>query len=69
MVRARIYIICGNCGCDDEFSYKTHERRDCEDDVVGWDVAISCRNCGTIHTLSDKMPEAAPTNQMEKSDV
>jgi hypothetical protein len=57
MVNARLHIICGNCGCGDNFEYETGTRKDCEDITVGTDVCIACNNCATLHTLSDKMNE------------
>lgn len=45
MARARLHIICGNCGCNDEFEYRIYHDID--------EVSILCHNCGTIHNLDD----------------
>ena len=58
MVRARLHVICGNCGCNDEFTYEIMLNADIDDD--GNDVPmvfINCRNCGTTHSLNTSMPE------------
>ena len=60
MVNARLHLICGNCGCNDEWEweYRTAEIEDGEvlnDDEV-W---IWCRNCSTLHTLSDNAKHKA----------
>ena len=56
MVRARLHIICGNCGGNEYLSYRV--------DLEGQDfgeykkpsVQIHCGNCSTIHVL-DEMEE------------
>lgn len=60
MARSRLHIICGNCGCNDEFSYCIDpEGHDYSDEIVDLRPAvyIKCSNCGTIHDLMDFMPE------------
>ena len=55
MVMARLHLICGNCGCDDEWEWEhDQEARDNGDGTFGPDVWITCRNCSTLHTLSSK---------------
>ncbi|MBB4861688.1 hypothetical protein HNP46_000499 [Pseudomonas nitritireducens] len=57
MARARLHLICGNCGCKDMFSHVI--------DPTGHDirgelfpaVLISCGNCATLHDLSDNAPD------------
>lgn len=53
MVMARLHIICGNCGCNDMFSWKIQKDYQDFGDYQKDDVCIYCKNCGTIHTLSD----------------
>jgi RNase P subunit RPR2 len=59
MVMARLHIICGNCGCNDEFEYRTFDELVNDDgelsDHVG--VSITCKNCSTIHSLEDNAEE------------
>ena len=56
MARARLHLICGNCGCNDEwvFRYVAEEILDGEL-MQGEDVFLTCNNCGTLHVLSDNM--------------
>ena len=67
MVRARLHTICGNCGCNDEF---THEWQpfasDNGDGTFESDLCLKCNNCGTLHWISDNSehrPEDAPDPQ------
>lgn len=52
MARARLHIICGNCGCNDEFKFRI-EPKGCDmgDGKFKPEVYIVCRNCGTLHNL------------------
>lgn len=54
MARARLHLICGNCGCKDEFEW-AHIKKEVDDGEVMVDenVHLYCRNCGTLHALSD----------------
>tara|TARA_R110000803_G_scaffold98706_1_gene166801 strand:+ start:322 stop:513 length:192 start_codon:yes stop_codon:yes gene_type:complete len=59
MVMARLHIICGNCGCNDEFEYRTFDELvnddgELSDRVI---VSITCKNCSTIHSLEDNAKE------------
>ena len=60
MAIAKLHIICGNCGCNDMFTYHI--------DPKGRDVTviepefkpavfISCGNCCTLHSLDDTIEE------------
>jgi len=58
MVRARLHIICGNCGCNDMFRFQIHLKGRCDNDGTEHpSVAIRCGNCSTIHTLSTTIKE------------
>lgn len=57
MVMARLHVICGNCGCNDEFEYTAFDQANDEGEIVGIAVRIKCRNCGTIHSLEDNAKE------------
>lgn len=48
MVRARLHIICGNCGCNDMF--KLNVDHDIMEDMIY--VYLKCENCGTLHNLN-----------------
>ncbi len=63
MARARLHIICGNCGCNDQFSFVIDpEGHDISDDEAKFkpSVLIRCGNCGTLHDLSEVIPEKEP---------
>lgn len=54
MVRARLHIICGNCGAKDMFDYHISVEPDDEvEDATRQVVYITCNNCNTIHDLED----------------
>ena len=52
MARAKLHLICGNCGCNDEWEYSIDDYRP-EGECHPRDVFITCKNCSTLHTLSD----------------
>ena len=54
MVCARLHVICGNCGCNDDFEYghaKAFVGND--DEAKQWKTGLVCKNCSTIHSLDD----------------
>lgn len=53
MVRARLHIICGNCGCNDMFKYEINTDIDDDTNEEYQYVSIVCENCSTIHQLDD----------------
>lgn len=60
MARARLHIICGNCGCNDMLRFKIEpEGHDMSDEEVTFEPAvfITCENCGTLHDLSTTINE------------
>lgn len=57
MVRARLHIICGNCGCGDEFEFYIDPEGNDYGDRQEPSVSIVCKNCSTIHSLDSVVPE------------
>ena len=53
MVRARLHTICGNCGCNDNFTFEILEDDETLPDKKTPNVYLSCGNCVTLHVLSD----------------
>lgn len=49
MARARLHLICGNCGCNDEWEWQYVAG----DTDASSDVYLSCKNCSTLHSLND----------------
>lgn len=63
MVCARLHIICGNCGNGDGdmFEYEINkDGLDYGDGTFDDAVYIWCKNCGTLHSLDNKMPIRKP---------
>lgn len=64
MTRARLHIICGNCGCNDRFQFSIdpqgHDVTDLEP-AFEPAVFVTCGNCSTVHDLSDTVPETKET--------
>jgi len=53
MARARLHIICGNCGSNDMFKYRIVTEIDDDTNEEYQRVSITCENCSTIHCLED----------------
>ena len=51
MARARLHIICGNCGSNDMFKYIINTEIDDDTNKEYQKVSIVCNNCSTIHHL------------------
>ncbi len=50
MVNARLHMICGNCGCNDQWENSVYIA-DGEGEKLHVDMHVSCKNCATLHTL------------------
>ena len=53
---ARLHVICGNCGCNDEWElHITRDGDDVTDDIEKYEDSASmcCGNCSTIHDLKE----------------
>lgn len=54
MVMAKLHVICGNCGCNNDFEYNHSEEFVGKDDQgKQWKTSLVCKNCSTIHELDD----------------
>lgn len=67
MARVRLHLICGNCGCNDEWEWE-HVPKEVDGDVLLTDenIYLWCRNCGTLHSINDnakKKNSESPTMQ------
>lgn len=61
MVMARLHMICGNCGCNDEWKWEhVPEETDGGEVMTDETVYISCGNCATLHNLSDNAKHKQP---------
>lgn len=65
----KLHIICGNCGHDttnDNFRWEYRPKEDYGNgDFNPADVYISCKNCGTLHTLGKYMTENGVSEMIE----
>lgn len=58
MVKARLHIICGNCGCNDEWDLEVLRDYTCLGDGKFEDTArLICNNCLTRHYLDEYRSE------------
>lgn len=58
MAKSRIHVICGNCGCNDMWTWKIVKNGiDLDGENFEDDVYLICGNCATIHSLWDKFPK------------
>lgn len=59
MVMAKLHVICGNCGCNDDFEYKHDEYpANAEETTMQYETTITCKNCSTIHWLNENAKNA-----------
>ena len=67
MVNSKIHIICGNCGCNDEWTLLVDafgdEVFDDYGDVIGRRplISLSCGNCTTSHFLKEDLMKREDT--------
>lgn len=57
MARSRLHIICGNCGCNDMWSYRIDPQGHDVNGVLMPAVFLSCGNCATLHDIGDYAKE------------
>jgi hypothetical protein len=58
MVRARLHVICGNCGDNTMLTHIIDLKGGCDNDGKEFPVvSIICANCSTIHHLEDTVEE------------
>lgn len=62
MARARLHLICGNCGSNDMWSYQI----DSQGHDVGGQmlpaVFLTCGNCSTLHDIADHATNRQDSN-------
>ena len=64
MARARLHLICGNCGCNDLWKYKIDpEGRDVDGELFP-SVSLVCGNCATLHDLADHAENGNPSQKL-----
>lgn len=60
MARARLHLICGNCGCNDSWSYRIVPNGHDINGVLSPAVFLTCDNCTTLHDLADNAKDKTP---------
>ena len=60
MACARLHVICGNCGCNDMWSWE-HVKEESEDGEVlnPESVWLWCGNCSTLHDINENAKRRA----------
>jgi uncharacterized Zn finger protein len=54
MARARLHLICGNCGCNDEWKWEYIPEYLVKGELMqAEDVYLKCENCSTLHSIND----------------
>jgi len=49
-----LHLICGNCGCNDEWKWSHVTEENQSGDVMQEeDIFLICENCSTIHSIND----------------
>ena len=57
MAHAKLHMICGNCGSNDQFTYKIVTDYDDDKEQDYQRISIACNNCSTLHCLEDNATE------------
>ena len=54
MARAKLHLICGNCGSDDEWEWSHIKERKKDNEIEQEeDVFLICLNCAVMHRMND----------------
>nr|CEK42357.1 hypothetical protein PQBR57_0404 [Pseudomonas fluorescens SBW25] len=61
MARARLHLICGNCGCNSMWSYRIDPKGHDVEGELRPAVFLSCGNCSTLHDIADNARELTTT--------
>mgnify|MGYP000450895219 CR=1 FL=1 len=62
MARARLHLICGNCGCNYEGEWKHQLEEVSEGEIIiNEDVYLICGNCVTLHSINDNAKKIKTT--------
>lgn len=64
MANSRLHLICGNCGCNDKWSYGIDPHVSDIDDKLSTSVYLSCGNCDTLHDLADTAQNSHPSQKL-----
>ena len=66
MARARLHLICGNCGCNDRWSYKiVVDGNDVNGELLPA-VWLLCGNCTTLHDIGGYARNEKPAQKLSE---
>lgn len=61
MAKAKLHIICGNCGCNDNFEYRhVNDFTGPDDATMQQKTQLACKNCSTLHVLDNNAQNLNP---------
>lgn len=66
MARARLHLICGNCGCNDMWSYRISVDGNDVGGVLYPAVRLACGNCATLHDIGDNARNEKPSQRLQE---
>ena len=66
MVRARLHIVCGNCG---EIATNTRDDNKNTTLLCRQGKYIYCANCGTLHYINDVLPTEQQIEKRHKNTI
>ncbi len=64
MARARLHLICGNCGCNDMWKYRISVDGNDINGVLYPAVWLVCGNCSTLHDLDSNAENEKPKQRL-----
>ena len=63
----RIHMICGFCGCNDEFEFTINPKGNCNNEGIEYPaVFIVCNNCSSLTGLDEVIKEVLREKPEEK---
>jgi len=67
MARARLHLICGNCGYNSLWKYRIDPQGHDIDGLLCPAVFLTCGNCHTLHDIADYATEQPSLPEMPAS--
>ena len=67
IAKTRIHMICGICGCNEEFEFEINPTGNCNNDGEEYpSVTIVCNNCSSITNLDELMEDKTEAHSIFK---
>lgn len=64
MTRAKLHVICGNCGCNDRWQFTIDPQGEDRGEAQYPAVYLACGNCVTLHNLADHAVNRNPEQRL-----